>query len=65
MTPSLSERAELTQKFSDPVYRGYEIGALSREEAREELKSRGEPLGAFTKIDPAKKDPEKKNPAEG
>jgi len=65
MTPSLSERAELTQKFTDPVYRGYEIGTLSREEAREELKSRGEPLGAFTKIDPAKKDPEKKNPAEG
>jgi len=33
--PSLSERAELTQKFSDPVYRGYEIGTLSREEARD------------------------------
>ena len=52
MTSSPAERAELVQKMTSDVIEGYKAGLLTREEALEELKSRGEELGVYTKIRP-------------
>ena len=53
MTTSPAERAELVQKLSSDVIEAYKCGLLTREEALEELKSRGEELGVYTKTGPA------------
>jgi hypothetical protein len=50
MTTSPAERAELVQKLSTDVIQAFQAGLLTREEAREELKSRGEELGVYTKV---------------
>ena len=50
MTTSPTERAELAQKMSADVISAFQAGLLSREEAREELKSRGEDLGVYAKV---------------
>ena len=50
MTTSPAERAELVQKLSQDVIEGYKAGLFTREQALEELKSRGEDLGVYTKI---------------
>ena len=50
MTTSPAERAELVQKMSQDVIEGYKAGLLTREQALEELKSRGEELGVYTKV---------------
>ena len=50
MTTSPAERAELVQKMSSDVIEGYKAGLLTREQALEELKSRGEELGVYTKV---------------
>ena len=52
MTSSPAERAELVQKMTSDVIEGYKAGLLTREEALEELKSRGEELGVYAKIRP-------------
>ena len=52
MTTSPAERAELVQKLSQDVIQAFQCGLLTREEALEELKSRGEELGVYTKIQP-------------
>ena len=49
MTTSPAERAELVQKLSGDVIEAYKCGLLTREEALEELKSRGEELGVYSK----------------
>ncbi len=54
MTTSPAERAELAQKMSSDVIAAFQAGILTREEAREELKNRGEELGVYSKIDPDK-----------
>ena len=59
MTSSPSERAELVQKLSTDVIQAFQAGIISREEAREELKSRGEDLGVYSKIEPDKEIPVK------
>ena len=50
MTTSPAERAELVQKLSSDVIQAFQAGLLTREEALEELKSRGEELGVYTKV---------------
>ena len=50
MTSSPAERAELVQKLSLDVIEGYKCGLFTREQAVNELKSRGEELGVYTKI---------------
>ena len=50
MTTSPAERAELVQKLSGDVIEAYKCGLLTREQALEELKSRGEELGVYTKV---------------
>ncbi len=50
MTASPAERAELIQKLSADVIQAFQCGLLTREQALEELKSRGEDLGIYTKI---------------
>ena len=50
MTTSPAERAELVSKLSQDVIQAFRAGLLTREEALEELKSRGEELGAYTKV---------------
>ena len=50
MTTSPAERAELVSKLSADVIEGYKAGLLTREQALEELKSRGEELGVYTKV---------------
>ena len=50
MTSSPAERAELVSKLSSDVIEGYKAGLLTREQALEELKSRGEELGVYTKV---------------
>ena len=50
MTTSPAERAELVSKLSSDVIEGYKAGLLTREQALEELKSRGEELGVYTKV---------------
>ena len=57
MTTSPTERAELAQKMSADVISAFQAGLLSREEAREELKARGEDLGVYGKIEPEKEKP--------
>lgn len=52
MTTSPAERAELAQKMSSDVISAFQAGVISREEAREELKARGEDLGVYSKIVP-------------
>lgn len=54
MTTSPAERAELIGKLSADVISAFQAGLISREEAREELKARGEELGAYAKIEPDK-----------
>ena len=51
MTTSPAERAELVQKLSSDVIQAFQAGLLTREEALEELKSRGEELGVYTKVE--------------
>ena len=51
MTTSPAERAELVQKISLDVIQAFQAGLLTREQALEELKSRGEELGVYSKID--------------
>ena len=50
MTSSPAERAELVQKLSGDVIEGYKCGLFTREQALNELKSRGEEMGVYTKI---------------
>ena len=50
MTTSPAERAELVQKLSADVIAAFQAGILSREEARAELKSRGEELGIYSSV---------------
>ena len=50
MTASPAERAELARTLSSDVTEAFRAGLLSREEAREELKSRGEELGVWGKL---------------
>lgn len=50
MTTSPAERAELVQKFSSDVIAAFQAGLLSRDEAREELRARGEELGVYCRI---------------
>ena len=50
MTSSPAERAELVQKMSGDVIEGYKCGLFTREQALNELKSRGEEMGVYTKI---------------
>ena len=50
MTNSPAERAELVQKLSSDVILAFQAGLLSRAEALAELKSRGEELGVYTKV---------------
>lgn len=50
ITTSPAERAELAQKLSSDVIAAFQAGVISREEAREELKERGEDMGVYTKI---------------
>ena len=50
MTSSPAERAELVSKLSADVISAFQAGLLTREEAQEELKSRGEELGVYTKL---------------
>ena len=57
MTTSPTERAELAQQMSADVISAFQAGLLSREEAREELKARGEDLGVYGKIEPEKEKP--------
>ena len=53
MTTSPAERAELVQKMCSDVIEGFKAGLLTREEALAELRSRGEELGVYTKLEPA------------
>ena len=50
MTTSPAERAELVSKLSSDVIQAFQCGLLTREEALEELKSRGEELGVYAKL---------------
>ena len=50
MTSSPAEQAGLVQKMSQDVIEGYKAGLLTWEQALEELKSRGEKLGVYTKV---------------
>ena len=50
MTTSPAERAELVQKLSTDVIEAFRAGLLTREEAKEELKTRGEELGVYAKV---------------
>ena len=50
ITTSPAEREELVQKMSQDVIEGYKAGLLTRDQALEELKSRGEELGVYTKV---------------
>ena len=50
MTTSDTERAELTEKLTADVFKGYEIGLLTKEQALTELKSRGVGIGIYTKL---------------
>ncbi|MBR5962238.1 MAG: DUF1073 domain-containing protein [Clostridia bacterium] len=50
MTSSPAERAELVQKLSGDVIEGYKCGLFTREQAVNELKTRGEELGVYTKV---------------
>ena len=50
MTTSPAERAELVQKLSSDVIEAFKCGLLTREQALEELKARGEDLGVYTKV---------------
>ena len=50
MTTSPAERAELMQKLSTDVIEAFKCGLLTREQALEELKTRGEGLGVYTKV---------------
>ena len=50
MTTSPAERAELVQKLSTDVIEAFKCGLLTREQALEELKTRGEGLGVYTKV---------------
>ena len=50
MTSSPAERAELVQKLSADVIEAYKCGLLTKEQALEELKSRGEELGVYAKV---------------
>ena len=52
MTTSPAERAELVSKLSGDVIQAFQCGLLTREEALEELKARGEELGVYTKVEP-------------
>ena len=49
-TTSPAERAELVQKLSSDVIEAFKCGLLTREQALEELKARGEELGVYTKV---------------
>ena len=50
MTASPAERAGLVQKLSSDVIESFRCGLLTREEALEEQKSRGEELDVYAKI---------------
>ena len=65
MTASPAERAELIQKLSADVIQAFQCGLLTREQALEELKSRGEDLGVYTKIGMGGKNPLGPIPREG
>ena len=54
MTSSPAERAELVSKLSSDVIQAFQCGLLTREAALEELKSRGEELGVWGKVEPGK-----------
>ena len=50
MTLDIAERAELSRKLAEEVNFLYQSGLISKEQAQAELKSRGEPLGSWSKI---------------
>ena len=49
MATSPAKWTELVQTMSQVVIEGYKAGLRTREQALEELKSRGEELGVYTK----------------
>ncbi len=55
MSPSTTERADLVQKLTGDVIEAFKCGLLTREEALEELRTRGEKLGVYTKVEPGKR----------
>ena len=61
IAPTPAERAELMDRLSASVIEAYKCGLLSRAEAVEELKSRGEPYGCWTKLETAEKEPPPKS----
>ena len=50
MTISNTERADLAQKLTADVFKAYEIGLLTADQALAELKIRGESIGLYTKL---------------
>ena len=50
IVPTPAERAELAEKLSASVLAAFSAGLISRAEAVEELKSRGEEFGIWGKI---------------
>ena len=50
MSISLAERAELSMKMAEEIKTLYEAGLITLEEAREEMKARGKPLGSWGKM---------------
>lgn len=51
MTTSPAERAELVRKLSFDVLEAFRVGLLTRQQALEELKSRGQELGVYTRLE--------------
>ena len=50
MTTSPAERADLVQKMTSDVIEAFKCGLLTQQQAMEELQSRGERLGVYTKL---------------
>ena len=50
MSGSPTERAEIAQKLTADVVAAYEAGLLTREEARAEIRARGEDVGCWGKL---------------
>jgi hypothetical protein len=50
MTTSPAEKADLVQKMTSDVIEAFKCGLLTQQQAMEELQSRGERLGVYTKL---------------
>ena len=50
MTINPSERAELIQKLNADIIEAFKCGLVTKEQALEEMKSRGMTLGSWTKL---------------